>query len=92
MFVVKIPRQHLSPRGETGVKMYFDAELVEPGAEKGHRINGFRLVERNGKSFLGFPSSVGKDGKRYPSFIPTKELSEAIQVAAEMVYGQIAKK
>jgi hypothetical protein len=89
MYTIGIPRKHLSTKGTDGVKMYFDLEI----GINGHtiRANGFRLVEKEGKSFVGFPSVMGKDGKRYPSFIPPKDMSEAIQVRAEQIYHTLGR-
>jgi hypothetical protein len=88
MYKIEIPRKHISTRKEDGVKMYFDVSLVL--GETTVRANGFRLVEKDGKSFVGFPSILGKDGKRYPTFIPPREISDAIQVRAEQLY-QLSK-
>lgn len=84
MYTIGIPRKHISTKKRDGVKMYFDLEIGIGGTTL--RANGFRLVEKDGKSFVGFPSIVGKDGKRYPTFIPPKDMSNAIHVRAEQVY------
>lgn len=89
MFIIEIPRKHLSSKEEkTGVRMYFDVQLNDQDGKPGPRVNGFRLVGKEGRFFLGFPSIVGKDGKHYPAFIPTKDLSETIQIKAEQEYAQ----
>jgi hypothetical protein len=86
MFKIEIPRKYISQKGQgNNVKMYFDVKIAI--GESSARINGFRLVEQDGKNFVGFPSVAGKDGKRYPSFIPSRDMTDAIQVRAEQEYA-----
>jgi hypothetical protein len=95
---IKIARKHVTG-SKTGVLMFFDVEVNyagyvldikkdSDGLINIFRASGFRLAKNKKGIFLGFPSSIGKDDKRYPSFKPSLELSEAIQAAAEQCLSE----
>jgi hypothetical protein len=90
MWAIKIPRMHATG-SDAGVLMFFDVEVLEKGTEDGFRASGFRLVRNAGGTFLGFPSVIGKDGKRYPSFTPSRSMAQAIQARAEQELQQEAQ-
>lgn len=94
-YKIEIARKHLSIKGQDdGVQMYFDAQIhTVVGNEEvaGPRLNGFRLVKGEHGNFLGFPFVKGKDGKRYPSIIPPKKMSEALLARAEQEFQQLKR-
>ena len=57
---VSVLRVRPSPKAGGAVKAYADIQYY------GATIRGLSIVQHNGFYFVGFPSDVGKNGKRFP--------------------------
>jgi DNA-binding cell septation regulator SpoVG len=74
IFVVKV---RPSPK-DGAVKAYVDLQY------HGVLIKGFSVVQHNGGFFVGFPSNVGRNGKRFPIVeAPAAEHSQIAKIVLE---------